>query len=32
MTTLSSTVDGLMIDIAGVLTIGGEAIPARKKY
>jgi len=27
LTTLSSTIDGLMIDIAGVLTIGGEPIP-----
>ena len=31
MTTLSSTVDGLMIDIAGVLTIGGEAIPGAQQ-
>jgi len=31
VTTLSSTVDGLMIDIAGVLTIGGEAIPGAQQ-
>ncbi len=31
MTTLSSTVDGLLIDIAGVLTIGGEALPGAQE-
>lgn len=31
MTELASTVDGLIIDIAGVLTLGGEAIPGARE-